>query len=99
MEPLGHAQTINRRHFLQQASTNIGVAALAMLTGAGARTATAENAPLGLANHAARAKRIIYLFQSGAPSQIELFDYKPGLDKLHMSELPAEIRMGQPGYS
>ena len=42
-----------------------------------------------------RAKRIIYLFQSGAPSQLDLFDYKPGLKDRFATELPASIRMGQ----
>jgi hypothetical protein len=41
------------------------------------------------------AKRVIYLFQSGAPSQIDLFDYKPRLRELHSTELPASIRRGQ----
>ncbi|MEY2647587.1 MAG: hypothetical protein RL282_300, partial [Bacteroidota bacterium] len=42
-----------------------------------------------------KAKRIIYLFQNGAPSQLETFDYKPLLNKMHGEELPASIRMGQ----
>src|SRR5262245_49066012 len=42
-----------------------------------------------------RAKRIIYLFQSGGPSHLELFDYKPKLPKLNGSELPDSVRMGQ----
>ncbi len=41
------------------------------------------------------AKRVIYLFQSGAPSQIETLDYKPGLKALQGQELPASVRMGQ----
>jgi len=46
-------------------------------------------------NRAARAKRIIYLFQSGAPSQMDLFDPKPQMDKHRGEDLPASIRMGQ----
>ena len=42
-----------------------------------------------------RAKRVIYLFQSGAPSQMDLLDYKPSLDELDGTELPGSIRMGQ----
>ena len=42
-----------------------------------------------------KAKRIIYLFQSGGPSQLDLFDYKPLLEKEHGNDLPASIRMGQ----
>lgn len=44
---------------------------------------------------APRAKRVIFLFQSGGPSQMDLFDHKPLLNRLHGSELPAEVRMGQ----
>ncbi len=44
---------------------------------------------------APKAKRIIYLFQNGAPSQLDSFDYKPMLNKMHGEELPASIRMGQ----
>ena len=93
MEPLGHAQTINRRHFLQQAGVGIGTAAFAAL--AGTRDAQAAPGVAGFPQFNPTAKRVIYLFQSGAPSQIELFDYKPSLEKLHLSELPGEVRMGQ----
>src|SRR5205814_8496807 len=43
----------------------------------------------------AKAKRVIWMFQSGAPSQMDLFDYKPRLAEFHKQELPASIRMGQ----
>jgi hypothetical protein len=46
-------------------------------------------------HHAPRAKRIIYLFQSGAPSQLDLFDHKPGLKAHDGIELPDSVRMGQ----
>jgi hypothetical protein len=49
----------------------------------------------GLPHFAPKAKRIIYLFQSGGPSQIELFDYKPRLVEFQNTDLPASIRMGQ----
>jgi len=49
----------------------------------------------GLPHFPAKAKRIIYLFQSGAPSQLDLFDYKPDLQKRRAQDLPAEVRMGQ----
>jgi len=48
---------------------------------------------LGVAQFAPKAKRIIYLFQNGAPSQLETFDYKPLLNKMHGEDLPASIRM------
>ena len=49
----------------------------------------------GLPHFAPKAKRIIYLFQNGAPSQLDLFDYKPLLQQMHGQDLPASIRMGQ----
>ena len=49
----------------------------------------------GIPHFAPKAKRVIYLLQSGAPSQVDLLDYKPTLEKLHMKQLPAEIRDGQ----
>jgi hypothetical protein len=49
----------------------------------------------GVADFAPKAKRIIYLFQNGAPSQLDLFDYKPLLRTMHGEDLPASIRMGQ----
>lgn len=51
--------------------------------------------PLGLPHFAPKAKRIIYLFQNGAPSQLESFDYKPMLRKMHGKDLPESIRKGQ----
>src|ERR1044071_5199064 len=48
-----------------------------------------------LPHFAPKAKRVIYLFQNGAPSQLDLFDYKPLLQKMHGEDLPASIRMGQ----
>jgi hypothetical protein len=51
--------------------------------------------PPGVTHFAPKAKRVIYLFQSGAPSQLELFDYKPMLMKMQGQELPASVRMGQ----
>src|SRR5262245_51681799 len=49
----------------------------------------------GFPNLAPRAKRVIYLFQSGAPSQMDLFDEKPLLPRLRGTELPDSVRMGQ----
>ena len=49
----------------------------------------------GLPHFPAKAKRVIYLFQSGAPSQMDLFDYKPKLNDLRGTELPDSIRKGQ----
>ena len=71
-DPLSAAQGLNRRHFLREAVGGLGAAALASMGG----TAAASTSGL---HHAAKAKRIIYLFQSGAPSQFETLDPKPGL--------------------
>ena len=77
---------INRRQFFGKAATGIGGAALASILGADA-SADGGADPLmeKLTHFAPKAKRVIYLFQSGAPSQIELFAPKPNLDKFHMS--------------
>ena len=91
---------LNRRHFFGQASTGIGVAALSALLNQESTAAPKQdtnNAPglAGFPNFAAKAKRVIYLFQSGAPSQMDLFDYKPKLKDLRATELPDSIRQGQ----
>jgi Protein of unknown function (DUF1501) len=81
-----------RRHFFSLTSGGIGVAALSSLLSSDAQGATAMP---GLPHFPPKAKRVIFLHQSGAPSQIDLFDYKPQLRKYQASELPASIRMGQ----
>ena len=90
------AQHLTRRHFFGRTGSVIGLAALAhVLEGQGLAAARSASA-LKLAPHfAPRAKRVIYLFQSGGPSHLELFDYKPGLRELHGTELPDSIRQGQ----
>ena len=88
----------NRRQFFGRSSTGIGVAALASLLGSDSKGAPAEarfGGLPGLPHFAPKAKRVIYLLQSGAPSQMDLFDYKPSLEKLHMTNLPDSVRMGQ----
>lgn len=94
-----------RRHFLKHSSrVGLGAAALTTLLGSNpvnAASRAEENGPgyapgvPGPTHFPAKAKRVIYLCQSGAPSQIETFDYKPSLEKLDGTELPASIRMGQ----
>lgn len=91
MEHMEFAQNWNRRHFLKAAGLGLGGAALGMLAAPPAAQAAVEEA----VRMAPKAKRVIFMFQSGAPSQIELFDYKPTLDKIHMTELPDSVRMGQ----
>jgi hypothetical protein len=59
------------------------------------RAAEAVKAALAKPHFAPKAKRVIYLFMAGGPSQMDLFDYKPELAKLHKTELPETVRMGQ----
>jgi len=88
---------LTRREFLGRTATGIGVAALATLLGedlqAGAEKPS--GALPGLPHFAPKAKRVIYLLQGGAPSHVDLFDYKPGLAKRRGEELPASVQMGQ----
>ncbi len=83
-----------RRQFFGRSAKGIGVAALASLVGKDAAAAPTGGLP-GLPHFAAKAKRVIWLHQSGGPSQLDLFDYKPQLKKYHGSELPGSVRMGQ----
>jgi len=73
----------------------ISAASLGLGDQARAAAAISSSGLPNLGSHKATAKRVIYLFQSGAPSQLETFDYKPGLKKIAKTELPASIRGGQ----
>jgi hypothetical protein len=76
---------LDRRQFLNRSRLGLGGLALASLLGeAGAAT-----------HFAPQAKRIIYLFMHGGPSQLDLFDHKPGIKDLHGQELPASVRGDQ----
>ena len=87
-----HLLNINRRQFFGTTAAGIGTAALAsLLSQEAARGAGLKELP----HFAPRAKRVIYLLQSGAPSQVDLWDYKPTLEMLHGTELPPEVRGGQ----
>lgn len=74
---------LTRRQLFGRASAGIGSAALASLLGEGRAFAAPHFAP--------KAKRVIYLFMHGGPSQLDLFDYKPGLKKLHGQEMPPSV--------
>ncbi|KAA3611731.1 MAG: DUF1501 domain-containing protein [Planctomycetota bacterium] len=96
MKSLQGNQILNRRSFLAKSAAGLGAAALTALIPAqsGASPSRLPFIPHpGRRN--ARAKRVIYLFQSGAPSQLDTFDYKPGLRDLFGTELPESIRKGQ----
>jgi len=96
---IGAAMT--RRQFFRRSTAGIalGIPALATLLatdGFAADTATSANGGLvGLPHFPPKARRVIFLHQSGAPSQMELFDYKPNLVKWQGAELPDSVRMGQ----
>src|SRR6516225_8225894 len=93
-----HMQAMTRRHFFGRSALGLGAAALASLlpSRAGAAEATSPTGGLpGLPHFLPKAKRLIYLFMNGGPSQMDLLDYKPGLGKIFDSDLPDSIRMGQ----
>lgn len=88
------ADSVNRRHFLGRSTAGVGLAALSSLGSDDARSA--DSTTRVFAPHfAPRAKRIVYLFQSGGPSQIDLLDEKSSLRERHGQELPDSIRKGQ----
>ncbi len=90
--------SLTRRHFFSRSGLGLGTAALAtLLDEDGLAAAPAGNEDNGaglpgLPHFAPKAKRVIYLFQSGGPSQLELFDYKPQLDKYRGQDLPESVR-------
>ena len=85
---------LTRRHFFQQSSFGLGLAALGSLLSRDGYAAPHSGAS-AITHLAPKAKRVIYLFQSGGPSQMDLFDCKPQMEPLFDKELPASVRMGQ----
>jgi len=98
-EPLQRVRNQTRRHFLQSGGLGIGAIALAQLMN------DRDAMPIANANDqrpaspgpmlAPKAKRVIYLHMAGSPSQLELFDHKPELEKLHMQDAPASFLEGK----
>jgi uncharacterized protein DUF1501 len=89
---------LTRRHLLGRAATGVGTLGLASLLNPrlfANDAPTASGGLPGFPNFAPKAKRVIYLFQSGAPSQMDLFDYKPKLRDRRGEDLPDSIRKGQ----
>ena len=80
-----------RRHFFGRSAYGLGVAALSNLLGEELPSSGLQ----GLPHFVPKAKRVVYLFQSGAPSQLDMFDYKPQLEKLRGTDLPDSVRKGQ----
>lgn len=85
-------QLQTRRSLLRGSASTLGAAALAGLLARESQAASHGTVPT---HFAPKAKRVVYLFQSGGPSHLELLDYKPKLKELHGSELPDSIRQGQ----
>ncbi|MBX3178258.1 MAG: DUF1501 domain-containing protein [Candidatus Hydrogenedentes bacterium] len=89
---------ITRRHFFQQCGVGLGAIALGSLLGgapAAAAPAHAMGVMGGKAHYPARAKRVIFMFMAGGPSQLELFDYKPALQKYNDQPIPQSYIEGK----
>ena len=99
MKPIEDYITLEtRRQFFQKSAAGLGGAALASLLGTD--TGLSATGTIGTSgkmpfHHAPKAKRAIYLFMSGAPSQIDLWDRKPEMEKWFDKDLPEEVRDGQ----
>ncbi|OIQ38030.1 MAG: sulfatase [Bacteroidetes bacterium MedPE-SWsnd-G1] len=97
-EHLKHHLNNNRRHFLKKVGLGIGgLAAASMIDPFNmfSKGSSVNPTGLNLPHFAPKAKRVIYLFQSGGPSQLDLFDYKPMLNKMRGQDLPDSVRKGQ----
>ena len=89
MTPVEEAKLLmTRRHFFSRGSTGLGLAALGTLL---SKSSSADIGLTGLPHFAPKAKRVIYLFQHGGPSQMDLFDYKPSLEKRRGADLPVVL--------
>src|SRR5437773_6076259 len=85
---------LTRRQFFGRSAVGIGTAALATLLDRDLSAATRGGLP-GLPHFAPKAKRVIYLFQNGAPTHVDLFDYKPRLQRQHGQPVPEEYIAGR----
>ena len=104
MDPLDlHFTQQSRRQFLGKSAMGLGGAALASMLGGSffahlahaAATGDTKALSAALPQFAPKAKRAIYLFMAGAPSQLDLWDYKPGLKAMFDKDLPDSVRNGQ----
>lgn len=88
---------LSRRQCLNRVGVGLGGIALADLLGTSARSEepSVESGAPGISHFAPRAKRVIYLFQSGGPSHLDLYDGKPLLNERHGQQLPDSVRGGQ----
>src|SRR5690606_22670438 len=97
-EIIEHGFSLNRRRFLSNLSIGLGSVALGSLLMPDLFKSSGKvsgELPLGLPHFAPKAKRVIYLFQNGAPSQQELFDYKPRLRQFRGEESPPSVGRNQ----
>ena len=96
MNPIDERKLLlTRRHFFQRSALGLGTAALASLLSETGHAQQSAEAKPALPHFAPKAKRVIYLFQAGGPSQLDLFDHKPQLANLRGTNLPDSIRQGQ----
>lgn len=89
---------MSRRRFLNGFGMGMGAIGLSDLLASETQAGDVAKVAGGVlpeTHHAAKAKRVIFLFQSGGPSQIDLMDYKPHLNKVHGQQLPDSVRQGQ----
>jgi hypothetical protein len=87
-----NAARVTRRQLFGRTATGVGVAALASLLGDEARASPGQPGLPGLPHHAPKADRVIYLWQGGGPSHLDLFDHKPTLEKHRLQDLPESVR-------
>src|SRR5262249_41505601 len=99
MEPLlaENLTRVTRRQLLGRTASGLGLAALASLLDADTKAAEGKKqlgqpALAGLPHHAPKADRVIYLWQGGGPSHLDLFDPKPTLEKYRLQDLPESVR-------
>ena len=93
-----HIQAMTRRHFFGRGALGLGTAALATLLPTRSSAAEAKSPTggmPGLPHFAPKAKRAIYLFMNGGPSQMDMWDYKPKMAEMFDKDLPDTIRKGQ----
>ena len=90
-------QQATRRHFFADCGIGVGKLAITSLLAGSANTLASEvtNACNGGLHHAAKAKRVIFLFMAGAPSQLDMFDNKPELTRLEGQPIPPSVIAGQ----
>jgi hypothetical protein len=93
---LFHENQLNltRRQFFGRTALGLGTATMAQMLGSDLMAEVASSPTQGL-HHPAKAKRVIYLFMSGGPSQHDMWDYKPKLKEMFGNDLPEEVRDGQ----